>query len=354
MEALYKRKVSTSKQYDKYFKNADMLTMVVDEDADLKDTIKLIKKMVSEYYPQTTNISKILDKKDVYQTCKAIWNFVYENIQYKLDQDGTEQLRTPNRTWKDRFLGVDCDCYSLFISTILTNLGIKHKFRLAEYQKKGYFQHIYIIVPYQKQEIIMDCVKDKFDDEQSYTKKEDIEMELQILSGFGNTPQDSDDNENYDDWAPVETIDENIIKVSEASFEEIYKEELAYFNTLKLSQKEITALQNYMNGLADSKKLPKTEFKDGIIDINFIETLKEWDLYKKESQIIQPLREKKWFTKEWFNKNSFEIVVFGGAGLLTLAFVISFMGGNENQPQQKKQVNGLGGTKKKPQKHKLK
>ena len=64
--------------------------------------------------------------------------------QYKLDKKGLEQLRRPARTWADRKSGVDCDCMSIFASSILTNLQIPHKFRITKYSQDSW-QHVYVI-----------------------------------------------------------------------------------------------------------------------------------------------------------------------------------------------------------------
>lgn len=362
MEAQFKRKIDTSKQYDKYFGTAEMLTTIVEEDANLTDTITEIKRMVKQYYPQTTKISKILDKKDVYKTCEAIWQFVYHNIQYKLDEDGKEQLRTPNRTWKDRFNGVDCDCYSLFISSILYNLGIRHKFRLAEYQNKGYFQHIYIVVPCQNKEIILDCVKDNFNQEHNYTKKKDIEMTLEKLSGFDMKPVNENgeavilsNSEEQDAYIKnvenlVKGLNLNEINALKLVFKQ---EEFDKFNLNDFDYIDSNDLRNWQSYLSSvDAKLDTDTMVNIFTNLDISEP--KIEKYIEQAKILAKTPTKKKFSLlEFWQKNSFEIIVFGGAALLTVATIISFLP-SSTPPPKPQTTSGLSGTTKKRKKKKSK
>jgi hypothetical protein len=185
MEAQSKRVIANGEGYNRFFP------------ADLEDTLTELKKLIPEHYAQVKDLAKELtrDNPNLYETCRRIWQFVYRHIQYKLDEPDTEQLRTPARIWADRVHGVDCDDYTIFISSLLICLQIPHAWRLAEYKNKGYYQHIYVVVPQSNgKKIAMDCVMDEFNSEEYYTKIKDIQikieknMQLQILSGFGNTP----------------------------------------------------------------------------------------------------------------------------------------------------------------------
>ena len=69
------------------------------------------------------------------------------------DRKGIEQLRRPATTWKDRKTGVDCDDYTIFIASILYDLGKPFEFRITKYSKPNY-QHIYLIVPLKNKEYV--------------------------------------------------------------------------------------------------------------------------------------------------------------------------------------------------------
>src|SRR5665213_1531043 len=181
MEALTHRKVKDGSAYEKFFPSANLKDETVKKGASVTDTVKFIPKVVRKTLSQTEGIAKMLRGNTQGETCKNIWDFVYSHIKYNKDEEGKEQIRSPARTWHDRNRGVDCDCYTVFISSILTNLKIPHSLRIAKY-RKDYFQHIYPIVhkPNGKY-ITIDCVVDYFNYEEPFTEKKDTKMDLQYL-----------------------------------------------------------------------------------------------------------------------------------------------------------------------------
>src|SRR5258706_11190049 len=183
MQATKNRNISSGLPYDEQFPEASGIISTIKKNATLEDTVKFIPKAVRETLYQTQKISERLKGKTVYETCSNIWHFVYKHIQYRKDKEGYEQIRSPRRSWRDRLSGVDCDCYSTFISSILTNLGIPHRLRITKYHR-DYFQHIYPVVKNGAREIVIDCVTDKFDYEVPFSEKKDYPMDLQYLNGF--------------------------------------------------------------------------------------------------------------------------------------------------------------------------
>jgi hypothetical protein len=183
MEAVGKRYIKSGREYDYLFPAAMNKDKTVKENATLEDTIAFIHKVVGKTLGQTKGIAQKLVGRTLRETCSNIWHFVYQNVAYRKDDDGFEQIRSPRRTWKDRKTGVDCDCYSTFISSILTNLRIPHKLRITKY-KRDQFQHIYPVVPDGGRLITIDCVTDQFDYEVPYSEKKDITMDLQYLDGL--------------------------------------------------------------------------------------------------------------------------------------------------------------------------
>ena len=180
-------------QYDVYFPKADAKDKIVFEDGEVEDTIKMIERVVWTYIKDTKKIATILSKGNTEATLRAIWEFLYYNLQYKLDKDGLEQLRRPARAWMDRISGIDCDCFSIFCSSILCNLGIPHSFRITKYSKP-HWQHIYVIVPKTNESgyWTVDAVLGQFNYEKPFTQKMDYPMSLNginiaVLSGFNNT-----------------------------------------------------------------------------------------------------------------------------------------------------------------------
>lgn len=176
-------------KYDFLFPKADVKEVVVMDNGEVKDTLKVIESVVLESLHQTKKAAELLKQSNLEDTLSAIWNFLYYNIQYKLDKPGMEELRHPARAWHDRISGIDCDCFSIFCSSILCNLGIPHRFRVARYSQP-HWQHIYVIVPKAnaKEHFTIDAVLGKFNYEKPYTQKMDYAMSLQgikiaVLSG---------------------------------------------------------------------------------------------------------------------------------------------------------------------------
>ncbi len=189
MEVTKTRNIRSGIEYDHLFTKAPGETYTVKKNATLSDTVGLIPKVVQQTLDQTKLISQKLKGKTIYETCKKIWHFVYDHIQYKKDKTGYEQIRSPRRTWHDRKEGVDCDCYTVFISSILTNLSIPHTLRITKY-KGDNFQHIYPIEISNGKQITIDCVTNLFNYEVPFRQKKDYPMELQFLDGLDDDGMD--------------------------------------------------------------------------------------------------------------------------------------------------------------------
>jgi hypothetical protein len=181
------RPIQDGKQFDHFFGLPDERDRVIIEDGEVDDTVELMKKVAWKYLNDTKKISAYLKGNTIEETCRNIWNFLYNHIQYKLDKRGLEQLRRPCRSWAERSTGIDCDCFSIFVSSILTNLQIPHKFRITKYDQDMY-QHVYVVVPKENGEYIIDCVIARFNYEKPFTEKKDFIMSLNginvaVLSG---------------------------------------------------------------------------------------------------------------------------------------------------------------------------
>jgi hypothetical protein len=166
----------------------------------------LIPEIVNETAFHTKRFAKdVIQDTSLLKTCKNLWQFVYDHIAYKKDEDGKEQVRSPARAWHDRHnkdengkpMGVDCDCYTVFISSVLTNLKIKHVLRITKYEA-DHFQHIYPIVPIANGKYItIDCVVHSFNYEEPYTEKKDTIMDLEYLNGVSD-PSNNKNNDAHD------------------------------------------------------------------------------------------------------------------------------------------------------------
>jgi hypothetical protein len=181
------RPIKSGAEYDRYFPKPESQDRIIIEDGEVHQTVDLMKRVVWKYIDDTKQIAPILSSNSKRETCRNIWNFLYHHIQYRLDKQGLEELRRPARSWSDRKSGIDCDCFSIFCSSILTNLKIPHSFRITKYGSEHY-QHVYVVVPDQSNLILIDAVLSSFDYEKPFTKKKDFTMNLSgidvaVLSG---------------------------------------------------------------------------------------------------------------------------------------------------------------------------
>lgn len=184
------RAIKDGSRFNAYFPPPEERDRIIIEDGEVTDTVELMEKVVWKYLDDTKRLAPLLKRASLVETCQAIWEFVYSFIQYKLDQRGLEQLRRPARSWAERATGVDCDCMSIFVSSILTNLQIPHKFRITRYSADTW-QHVYVIVPMpdSKKYCVIDGVVSQFNYEKSFSDKFDYTMNLKginvaVLSGI--------------------------------------------------------------------------------------------------------------------------------------------------------------------------
>jgi len=157
--------------------------------ANVNDTIKAIKRIVQTHYLQVADLAQNLQADTDKQTFENIWNFVRENIQYKNDEPGKEQLRRPQRSMHD---GIgDCDDFSILISSILMNLGYKHQLLVTAYKERNKWQHIYpVAFSRDGERYVIDCVPEipHFNYEAKGIKnKIIIKMKLEELGSINDT-----------------------------------------------------------------------------------------------------------------------------------------------------------------------
>ena len=183
-----RRAILPGTEYDRYFPSPNGKDKVVIRDGEVKDTLAMMARVVHSYLDDTRKLAPVLQKPGLEATCRAIWTFVYRYIQYRPDRPGLEQLRRPARTWQERKSGADCDCMSILVSSVLTNLKIPHSFRVTRYSAP-HWQHVYVVVPKSGGgHYLIDGVLSRFDYEKPYTAKMDFPMDLSginvaVLSG---------------------------------------------------------------------------------------------------------------------------------------------------------------------------
>jgi hypothetical protein len=183
MEAKFKVKLESLEPYRRLFPEALAADKTVKMGAGVMDTVAFIPTIIRS---TTWQVQKFVDQElqglSVYEACKKLWNFVKYHIEYRPDERGLEQVRSPRRLIHDGF--GDCDCGTTFIGACLFTLEIPFLLRITKY-KKDHFQHIYPVVLDKGKEITVDFVVHAFNYEEPYSEKKDFKMDLQYLDGIG-------------------------------------------------------------------------------------------------------------------------------------------------------------------------
>lgn len=185
LTATRRRNIKPGNEYDAFFPKPDRTDPYLTRSGSNEQTLHtFIPEVVKRYHSDTAQLAVLLKRENLRDTLKALWDFLYNHVQYKPDSPFEEQIRRPARTWADRRTGVDCDCYTVFISSVLTNLHVPHVLRMAAYDKRRGYQHVYVVVPKSAKANlsrradywVIDPVMDAFDAEKPYLFKQDRVM----------------------------------------------------------------------------------------------------------------------------------------------------------------------------------
>lgn len=94
------------------------------------------------------------------ERCEAIFAYLVDNVDYLLDEDGSQFIKSPARLLADK--SGDCKSLTMFIACCLHCLGIKHIIRFVNYDGGKQFTHVYpVAIDEHGNEIVLDaCEKD--------------------------------------------------------------------------------------------------------------------------------------------------------------------------------------------------
>ncbi|MFC0181438.1 Transglutaminase-like domain-containing protein [Pseudarcicella hirudinis] len=117
---------------------------------------------------QAEKLSEQFKGKPLRTTLFSVYKFCRENINYREDAQGIEQIRLPSQTWYDRKRGVDCEDFAIFCSAILINLKIPHRVCMVDYGNG--WQHVLILIPSKNCNYILDPVNPGFNKLKAYKR----------------------------------------------------------------------------------------------------------------------------------------------------------------------------------------
>jgi len=197
-----KRKIVSGREWEGLYNTSKLLgtnPYLGNDLSDTYDTLNFMAKIVRDTLIDTAKVATKLKGKTLEETLRNDWNHVYNNFQYEKDAINIEQIRRPAKSFVDRKKGIDCDCMSVVLSSLLHHQGITHAFRKTAYTEETGWQHVYVVVPKPSANIldfsgsktidrskyyVLDCVVDKFNYEVPYLKKYDKIMRIQYLNGL--------------------------------------------------------------------------------------------------------------------------------------------------------------------------
>lgn len=161
-------------------------------DGDTNDIIKAILYADERSAPFTEKFSRQFRGMSPLQVGRALWYFLKENVRYKEDVRGTQNVKSPAQLITD--MEGDCKSYSIFIASVLKNLGIPHFFRFATYLDRfgnipPRVSHVYVVIPDGSKEIIVDAVYDRFN-----KQKEPLFRQTDIMAKIAYVHGVDDDN----------------------------------------------------------------------------------------------------------------------------------------------------------------
>lgn len=153
-------------------------TILVKQNANNSELQRAIEAVIPAATKQAASIANRYKGKSEAETCKKIFNYLKNNINYKAD--GVNQaVRLPSGLM--RTAQGDCKSYSVFTSAILSNLGIPHKLVYASYDPKDPTPtHIYVMT---NNGCIIDAVYGKFNAEKKANYKKYKDMNISYISG---------------------------------------------------------------------------------------------------------------------------------------------------------------------------
>jgi hypothetical protein len=154
-------------------------TILVKQNANNSELQRAIEAVIPAATKQAASIADRYKGKNEAETCKKIFDYLKNNINYKAD-GANQAVRLPSGLM--RTLQGDCKSYSVFTSAILSNLGIPHKLVYASYDASDPTPtHIYVMT---NSGCIIDAVYGKFNAEKKPTYKKYKNMNISYIAGM--------------------------------------------------------------------------------------------------------------------------------------------------------------------------
>lgn len=154
------------------------------------DIVDLVQKVVRSHRADTAVFASRFPA--TREGLQSLFNWVDRNFTYREDPSKNQWVQTP--AWLNKHKIGDCKSFTVFISTVLSNMGVDHIIRYTAY-RAGELRHVYPVAILDGEEIPLDVVWKKqeggsFGREKRYRRKKDYPVEG--LYQLGNTYSGTD------------------------------------------------------------------------------------------------------------------------------------------------------------------
>lgn len=142
-----------------------MSTTLIKRNASAEDTVNLAQRVAWDHR-NSKSVTEILNRFPFDPRLKwfeKVFWYIDSQLEYAYDDEGREQVKTPDRLFKDG--KGDCDDFSTLWMAILNNesVNVENQPKIVDYEADGYWDHIYVIVPLQEGNYLtLDNVAGKF------------------------------------------------------------------------------------------------------------------------------------------------------------------------------------------------
>lgn len=108
-----------------------------------QDIVRVILEADQLAAPYTDEFAAHIDEGDTLATCRRLHAFIQQNIEYREDPGGLQDIKSPGALFQSGF--GDCKSFSVFTASVLRNLGIPYRYRFASYTEDGDVTHVYVV-----------------------------------------------------------------------------------------------------------------------------------------------------------------------------------------------------------------
>lgn len=153
------------------------------------DIINCINAVYPAAVEQTKRFAKALYQEeggDVTSLLRDLYWTVCKNVNLNYDPIGVQYIRKPANLVAEHT--ADCKSFSIFLSSVLTNLRIPNVMRFVAWQLEGEIQHVYVVAfPGTSRQTFLDCNLKDYNKEKTPHYNE-INIDMTKIFGIGRVP----------------------------------------------------------------------------------------------------------------------------------------------------------------------